>query len=61
MIFKAIDDMGREALITEEFKIEFKKQLKISQACEDFYFGEGNNRPSDQSSYLWKYSENSFP
>ena len=31
MVFKAIDDMGREALIPEKFKIEFKKQLKISQ------------------------------
>ena len=44
MVFKAIDDMGREALIPEKFKIEFKKQLKISQACEDFYFGEGNKK-----------------
>ena len=42
MIFKSIQDMGREAHVPEKFKIEFKKQLKLLQACEDFYFGEGN-------------------
>ena len=42
MVFKGIQDMGREAHVPEKFKIEFKKQLRVSQACEDFYFGEGN-------------------
>ena len=42
MIFKAIDNMGSEALITDDFKKKFKKQLQVSNSCEDFYFGSGN-------------------
>ena len=42
MVFKAIDDMGSEALLTDDFKDEFKKQLEVSKSCEDFYFGSGN-------------------